>query len=145
MGSHVWSDSFTSLARSAADGVVLRRGLAHSSRRTQCCCRYHRRREYLADSSRVTRAIPAAEASTNGRQSKLSTHARRCHAANLCTATGPVQASTQRTGGRRDLCKTPAKSAKYCERGQKVRSLGLIPFRFVDGIIKAWQRYSTHR
>jgi hypothetical protein len=113
MGPHAWSGSFTSLARSAADGVVLRRGLAHSSRRTQCCRRYHRRREYLADSSRVPRAIPAAEASTNGRQSKLSTHARRCHAANLCTATGPVQASTQRTFYCRDLCKTPANQGNF--------------------------------
>ena len=24
-------------------------------------------------------------------------------------------------------------------------TVGLIPFRFVDGIMKAWQRYSTHR
>jgi hypothetical protein len=43
MGPHAWSGSFTSLARSAADGVVLRRGSAHSARRTQCC-----RREYAS-------------------------------------------------------------------------------------------------
>ena len=33
MGPHAWSGSFTSLAKSAADGVVLRRGSAHSPRR----------------------------------------------------------------------------------------------------------------
>jgi enoyl-CoA hydratase/carnithine racemase len=26
-----------------------------------------------------------------------------------------------------------------------VGAIVLIPFRFVDGIMKAWQRYSTHR
>jgi hypothetical protein len=41
MGPHAWSGSFTSLAGSIADGVVLRRGVAHGARRTQCCHRLY--------------------------------------------------------------------------------------------------------
>ena len=48
MGPPAWSGLFTYLVGHAADGVVLRRGLAHSPRRTQCCRRDHRRREYAS-------------------------------------------------------------------------------------------------
>jgi hypothetical protein len=75
MGPPAWSGSFTSLAGHAADGVVLRRGLAHSPRRTQCCRRDHRRREYASRLIARDPRDPAAEASTTGRQSKLGTRA----------------------------------------------------------------------
>jgi hypothetical protein len=31
------------------------------------------------------------------------------------------------------------------DRGLPPATEDVIPFRFVDGIMKAWQRYSTHR
>jgi hypothetical protein len=36
--------------------------------------------------------------------------------------------------------------AEDASRVRQIRAVShLIPFRFVDGIMKAWQRYSTHR